>query len=139
MFLRSWRKLWGGDNGCRDPQGRDCSCGETPRQERVTAREDQPSLISQSQIISMPLTQLKQKRSWLCLRRTWRSYVKGLKKLKDRERRQKKTVGSFVGGFKKNKMLTEELEHKLDFYSDLPVELFKARPCLHSCSKGICF
>ncbi|KAL0994975.1 hypothetical protein UPYG_G00130160 [Umbra pygmaea] len=62
-----------------------------------------------------------------------------LRNAKDRERRQKEDCGLLVGGFKKNKMLTEELEHKLKFYSDLPVELFKHPPCLHSCSKGICF
>ncbi|RXN15770.1 THAP domain-containing 6-like isoform X1 [Labeo rohita] len=48
-----------------------------------------------------------------------------LRNAKDRERRQKKTVSSLLEDLKKNKMLTEKLEQKLDFYSDLPVELFK--------------
>ncbi|XP_048116543.1 LOW QUALITY PROTEIN: THAP domain-containing protein 2-like [Alosa alosa] len=48
-----------------------------------------------------------------------------LRNAKDRERRQKKTVSSLLEDLKKNKMLTEELEQKLDFYFDLPVELFR--------------
>ncbi|XP_076135712.1 THAP domain-containing protein 2-like [Alosa pseudoharengus] len=40
-----------------------------------------------------------------------------LRNAKDRERRQKKTVSSLLEDLKKNKMLTEELEQKLDFYS----------------------
>ncbi|KAL0964114.1 hypothetical protein UPYG_G00319050 [Umbra pygmaea] len=45
------------------------TCSNTPVRGRA-ALFDQPI----KKIISMPLTQLKQKRRWLCLRRTWRSY-----------------------------------------------------------------
>ncbi|KAG7214375.1 hypothetical protein INR49_023086 [Caranx melampygus] len=40
-----------------------------------------------------------------------------LRKAKDRERRQRQTVSSLLEDLKKNKMLTEEPEQKLDFYS----------------------
>lgn len=40
-----------------------------------------------------------------------------LRNAKDRERRKKKTVGSLLEDLKNNKMLTEELEQKLNFYS----------------------
>ena len=40
-----------------------------------------------------------------------------LRNAKDRERRQKKTVCSLLDELKNNKLLTEELEQKLDFYS----------------------
>ena len=40
-----------------------------------------------------------------------------LRNAKDRERRQRRTVSSLLEDLKKNKMLTEELEQKLDFYS----------------------
>lgn len=40
-----------------------------------------------------------------------------LRNARVRERRQKQTVSSLLEDLKKNKMLTEELEQKLDFYS----------------------
>ncbi|KAL2100680.1 hypothetical protein ACEWY4_002441 [Coilia grayii] len=48
-----------------------------------------------------------------------------LRNAKDRERRQRKTVRCLLQELKEKNMLTEELQQKLDFYSDLPVELFK--------------
>ncbi|XP_049911307.1 uncharacterized protein LOC126396951 [Epinephelus moara] len=48
-----------------------------------------------------------------------------LRNARDRERRHTKTVKSLLQDLKEKNLLTEELQHKLDSYSDLPVELFK--------------
>ncbi|XP_070759528.1 THAP domain-containing protein 2-like [Enoplosus armatus] len=44
-----------------------------------------------------------------------------LRNARDRERRHKKAVKSLLEDLKRKNMLTEELQQKLDFYSDLPV------------------
>ncbi|KAL7383335.1 hypothetical protein ABVT39_008906 [Epinephelus coioides] len=48
-----------------------------------------------------------------------------LRNSRDRERRHTKTMKSLLQDLKEKNLLTEELQHKLDSYSDLPVELFK--------------
>ncbi|KAG5260534.1 hypothetical protein AALO_G00307400 [Alosa alosa] len=48
-----------------------------------------------------------------------------LRNARDRERRQKKTVQCLLDDLRDKNMLSEELQQKLDFYSDLPVKLLK--------------
>ncbi|KAK0145095.1 DNA transposase THAP9 [Merluccius polli] len=48
-----------------------------------------------------------------------------LRNARDREKRQKKTVQCLLDDLTNKNMLSEELQQKLDFYSDLPVEFLK--------------
>lgn len=46
---------------------------------------------------------------------------------KARERRAKKTINSLLEDLKKKNLINEDLKERLDFYSDLPIDLFSKR------------